>query len=155
MRKLYLAALIIGVCAPSIMAQEPAKAGIYGDPPHQLFKALGTSDQEAEDNSRGAQDRARRRRRCPPICPRSGHNHVEIYGGYSFLLLEGFRATSADFNDVLDERIYFHGGDLSGTFNFSRYVGAQFDFSLHKRSEDLDQFGVAGDAEANIQHYLF
>jgi hypothetical protein len=34
-------------------------------------------------------------------------------------------------------------------------VGAQFDFSLHKRSEDLAEFGLVGDAEANIQNYLF
>jgi hypothetical protein len=34
-------------------------------------------------------------------------------------------------------------------------VGAQFDFSLHRRSEDLAEFGLAGDAEANIQNYLF
>ncbi|HZF39764.1 MAG TPA: autotransporter outer membrane beta-barrel domain-containing protein [Blastocatellia bacterium] len=159
MQKLFLAALIVGVCTPAIMAQDPAKAGIYGALQNPRFNAPETNKQDANFNSRdaagvtasaGAPGGRPQCRGCP-----TGHTHVEIYGGYSFLLFDGFETNNVDINDVLNERIHFHGADLSATFNFSRYVGAQFDFSIHRRSEDLNQFGLSGDAEANIQHYLF
>jgi hypothetical protein len=48
MRKLFLAALVLGVCTPAIMAQETAKAGIYGDLQNLRFDANGTSKQDAK-----------------------------------------------------------------------------------------------------------
>jgi opacity protein-like surface antigen len=180
MRKLFLAALVVGLCAPTIMAQDTAKAGIYGGLQNLRYDALETSKQDFSNlpqmskpapfltatpetgkqyvnslpfNSPAASGVAGGKAQCRG-CP-IGHTHVEIYGGYSFLLFDGFVTNNAAINDVLNNRIHFHGVDLSGTFNFSRYVGAQFDFSLHRRSEDLAEFGLAGDAEANIQNYLF
>src|SRR5215470_1369386 len=180
MQKLFLAALIVGVCAPNILAQDPAKVGIYGGLQNLRYNALETSKQDVSSlpqtskpaplltatpetgkqyvnnlpfNSPAGAGMTRGRAQCRG-CP-IGHTHVEIYGGYSFLLFDGFATNNVDINDVLNNRIHFHGVDLSGTFNFSRYVGAQFDFSIHRRSEDLAEFGLAGDAEANIQNYLF
>src|SRR5262245_15147141 len=180
MQKLFLLALVVGVCAPTMMAQDPAKAGIYGGLQNLRYYALETSKQDVSNlpqtskpaplltatletgkqyvnslpfNSPAAADMAGGRSQCRG-CP-IGHTHVEIYGGYSFLLFDGFATNNVDINDVLNHRIHFHGVDLSGTFNFSRYVGAQFDFSIHRRSEDLAEFGLAGDAEVNIQNYLF
>jgi hypothetical protein len=155
MRKLFLAAFIAGVVAPLILAQDlaprPMEDRIYGALQNPRFNALEMSKKDAVSNSPAATPgRPMQCRGCP-----AGIDRVELYAGYSFLLLDGFRAVNPDFNDVLDERIHFHGADLSATFNFSRYVGAQFEFSTHKRSEDLDDFGLAGDAEADIQHYLF
>jgi opacity protein-like surface antigen len=180
MQKLFLVALVVGVCAPNIMAQDPAKAGIYGGLQNLRSNVLETSKQDAGSlpktskpapvltatpetgkqyvnslsfNSPAAAGVAGGHAQCRG-CP-TGHTHVEIYGGYSFLLFDGFATNNVDINGVLNNRIHFHGVDLSGTFNFSRYLGAQFDFSLHRRSEDLAEFGLAGDAEANIQNYLF
>src|SRR5262245_19644878 len=180
MQKLFLAALIVGVFAPTIMAQDPAKAGIYGGLQTLRSNVLETSKQDVSSppqtskpaplfnatpetgkqyvkslpfNSPAAAGAAGGRAQCRG-CP-IGHTHVEIYGGYSFLLFDGFATGNVDINDVLNNIIHFHGVELSGSFNFSRYVGAQFDFSLHRRSEDLAEFGLAGDAEVNIQNYLF
>jgi hypothetical protein len=180
MQKLFLVALVVGVCAPTIMAQDPAKSGVYGGIQNLRFNALETSKPDVGSlpqtsksespltatsetgkhyanslpfNSPAATDMAGGRSQCRG-CP-IGHTHVEIYGGYSFLLFDGFETDNADINDVLNNRIHFHGVDLSGTFNFSRYVGAQVDFSFFRRSEDLAEFGLTGDAEANIQNYLF
>ena len=155
MRKLFLAAIAAGIFTPAVVAQDTAKGGIYGALQNTRFNALETSKKDAEFNSPAAVAPAPTNsptqcRGCP-----AGVNRVELYGGYSFLLLDGFETLNADFNDVLSEKIYFNGADLSATFNFSRYVGAQFDFSIHKRSEDLNDFGFAGDADADIQHYLF
>ncbi|MCI0666193.1 MAG: porin family protein [Acidobacteria bacterium] len=96
------------------------------------------------------------RDQCPPRCS-SGNDrtNVEIYGGYSFLLFDRLRTVDEDINDILSERVFFHGVDLSATFNFSRYVGGQLDFSIHKRSQDFIVDGADVEAEANIQNYLF
>jgi opacity protein-like surface antigen len=180
MQKLFLVALVVGVCAPTIMAQDPAKAGVYGGIQNLRFNALETSKPDVSSlpqtsksaplltatpetgrqygnslpfNSPAAADMAGGRSQCRG-CP-IGHTHVEIYGGYSFLLLDGFETDDVDINDVLDQRLHFHGVDLSGTFNFSRYVGAQVDFSFHRRNQDLEDFDLLGDAEASIQSYLF
>ena len=186
MRKLFLAALVIGVCTPAVMAQETAEAGIYGGLQNLRFNAPRSSSQDAKQgpaknaiygdlqnprfndpetgkrygasfppNSRAAAGVAAGRTQCPPRCPRDGHTNVEIYAGYSFLLLDGFETDNVDINDVLDQRLHFHGVDLSGTFNFSRYVGAQVDFSFNRRNQDLGDFDLIGDAEASIQNYLF
>ncbi|HEU0184522.1 MAG TPA: hypothetical protein VFS27_04355 [Blastocatellia bacterium] len=154
MQKLFLVALVVGVCASAVMAQGPAKDGIYGALQNMRFDAPKTSREDAGFNSPAATSATRSATQCRG-CPDDGYNRVELYGGYSFLLLDGFETLNDDFNDPLDEKIHFHGADLSATFNFSRYVGGQFDFSIHKRGEDLDDFGFAGDAEADIQHYLF
>ena len=182
MRKLFLAVLVVGVCTPAVMAQETAEAGIYGGLQNLRFMAPRASEQDARQepaknviygdlqnplfndpetgkryvaslpsNSRVAAGRTQ----CPPRCPRDGHTNVEIYAGYSFLLLDGFETDDVDINDVLDQRLHFNGVDLSGTFNFSRYVGAQVDFSFNRRNQDLDDFDIIGDAEASIQNYLF
>jgi opacity protein-like surface antigen len=153
MQKLFLVALIVGVgvCTPVILAQEPAKAGIS---PNLRLNVPDTSKRDVNFNPRAAAGVAGGPAQCPPRCPNDDYNSVEIYGGYSLLLLDGF-ATDVVFADFLEERLHFHGIDLSATFNFSRYVGAQVDFSTHKRSEDLVDFGLVGDADANIQNFLF
>jgi opacity protein-like surface antigen len=159
MRKLFLLALAIGVCAPSIMAQESAKDAIYRYYPNLISERPEASKLDGGGvllnvNARGAASAAKGTAQCRN-CPDDDHTKVEIYGGYSFLLQEGFETEVDDINDVLNGRLHFHGADLSATFNFSRYVGAQFDFSIHRRNEDLADFGLLGEAEADIQNYLF
>src|SRR5215470_7174947 len=157
MQKLFLVALVVGVCSFVIVAQDPAKVGIFSALQNTRFNAPETNRQDGAINSRDAAGATGEavapggRPQCRG-CP-SGHTHVEIFGGYSFLLFDGFETDNVDINNVLNQRIHLHGADLSGTFNFSRYVGAQFDFSIHRRSEDLAEFGLTGDAEANIQNY--
>jgi opacity protein-like surface antigen len=159
MQKLFLAALIVGVCTPAIMAQEPAKAGISKVYSNLRFESLETSKKATNSipsKSRVAAGAAGGRAQCPPRCSRgSDRTNVEIYGGYSFLLFDRIRTVDEDINDILSERVFFHGADLSATFNFSRYVGGQFDFSIHKRSEDFIVDGLPAEAEANFQNYLF
>jgi opacity protein-like surface antigen len=138
--------------------QGTAKNAIYGDLQNPRFNVSETGNRYGASfpsNSRADAGVAAGRTQCPPRCPRDGHTNVEIYAGYSFLLLDGFETDDVDINDVLDQRLHFHGVDLSGTFNFSRYVGAQFDFSFHRRNQDLSDFDLLGDAEASIQSYLF
>jgi hypothetical protein len=159
MQKLFLAALIVGVgiCTPAIKAQEPGKARINIDYSKLRFFDAETGKRDGNLNPRGAAGVAGATAQCPPRCPRDDYNRVEIYGGYSFLLLDSFVTDDPDLDDFFndDGRLHFNGVDLSATFNFSRYVGAQFDVSFYKRSEDLDDFGLVGDADAKVQNYLF
>jgi opacity protein-like surface antigen len=159
MRKLFLLALALGVCAPAIMAQESAKDAIYRYYPNLISEIpeagkLDSVGALLNVNARAAASAAKGSAQCRN-CPDDDHSKIEIYGGYSFLLQEGFETEVDGINDVLNGRLHFHGADLSATFNFSRYVGAQFDFSIHRRDEDLADFGLLGEAEANIQNYLF
>jgi opacity protein-like surface antigen len=159
MRKLFLLALALGVCAPAIMAQESAKDAIYRYYPNLISQIpeagkLDSVGALLNVNARAAASAAKGSAQCRN-CPDDDHSKIEIYGGYSFLLQEGFETEVDGINDVLNGRLHFHGADLSATFNFSRYVGAQFDFSIHRRDEDLADFGLLGEAEANIQNYLF
>ena len=48
MKKLFLVALVVGVCTPAIMAQETAKTGIYGGLQNARFDANGTSMQDSK-----------------------------------------------------------------------------------------------------------
>jgi hypothetical protein len=48
MKKLFLVALVVGVCTPAIMAQETAKAGINGGLQNVRFDANGTSMQDSK-----------------------------------------------------------------------------------------------------------
>lgn len=208
MRKLFLVALVVGLCTPVIMAQEPAKAGIYGGLQNLRFDAYGTSKQDAEQesaktaiyggllnlhhnlpetsnqdinslpqapkptslsdisnelgrryainpplNSRDAAGGAGSPVQCPPNCAGREYNRIEIYGGYSLLSYD-FRffdifsttpvTTTTSVNVLnLDRQRRFHlnGGDVSVTVNFTRYLGAQFDFSGHRR--DFNNFDTS------------
>lgn len=120
---------------------------------------------------------------CPPSCPSDDYNRVEIYGGYS-LMSHDFRifgivsetpttlVNGFDFFDFdKQERFHLHGGDVSVTVNFTRYIGAQFDFSAHRRTfndfdtafivfdnpvfGDLFVFGDVARTRFRIQNFLF
>src|SRR4051812_10618591 len=62
------------------------------------------------------------------------NNRVEFYGGYSYLhsdsgIEEGLDDSEVNFNS--------HGFNGSLTGNFSRYVGAKFDYSYHSKSRNF------------------
>jgi hypothetical protein len=200
MRKLFLAALVVGLCTRAIMAQETAKAGIYGGLQNLRFDAHETIRQNAKQepakvaiygdlsnlnlaapetsnqdvdslpqapkatffsavsheigqqyaispplNSRSPTGSAGSQAKCPPTCPSIEYNRVEIYGGYSLLsydlrvfgLFNRTPATVIGRTNIFDSdrqvRFHLNGGDVSVTVNFTRYVGAQFDFSAHSR----------------------
>ncbi|HEU0184523.1 MAG TPA: hypothetical protein VFS27_04360 [Blastocatellia bacterium] len=219
MRKLFLVALVVGVCTPAIMAQETTKAGIYGGIQNLRFHAYETSKRDAGQesekvaiyggisnlhpnvpepsnqeinslpqapkptffsatakeigrqyavspplNSRAAAAGPVSPVQCPPNCAGRGYNRFEIYGGYSLMSVDfrffriagttiggvtggglfgsdGFFGNGGFFDNRFDfferrERRHANGGDVSVTFNFSRYFGAQFDFSAYRRRFD-------------------
>jgi opacity protein-like surface antigen len=65
----------------------------------------------------------------------------EGFGGYSYMSLNrGIEDDefNDDFSDFPSNRVDSHGFNGSFTYNFSRYVGAKFDVTLHSFGEDFN-----------------
>jgi hypothetical protein len=108
MRKLFLAALVVGLCTGAIMAQETAKAGIYGGIQNLRYDAYGTSNQDAEPESA----------------------KTAIYGGILNLRLN-VPETSNQAVDSLPQAL------TSTSFSdISREIGRQYAISPHLNSRD-------------------
>lgn len=74
-------------------------------------------------------------------------NRAEFFGGFSHNRVDTGLASEdlgSDFDNSFDNRLGANGVNLSVTGNFSKYVGAKFDFSTHGTSDDVvfdgDQF---------------
>ena len=66
---------------------------------------------------------------------------LEGFGGYSYMNLNrGFDPDEFDddFSDTRFNRVNAHGFNGSITYNFTRYLGAKFDLTLHSHGEDFD-----------------
>jgi opacity protein-like surface antigen len=158
MQKLFLAAIMVSVGATAIMAQEANKTGILNLPSNLRFEISDTDKQEIQREplkSRGAGIVTPGRAQCPPRCAGGDRTNFELYVGYSFLRFDGFDTDADDIDDFLRESRNFNGVEVSGTFNFSRYVGAQVDFSYHKKSDLFTDGGPLTEVDASIQNYLF
>lgn len=73
-------------------------------------------------------------------------NRIEVFGGYAYMNLN--RGVDPDefnddFSDFPGNRVHAHGFNGSLTYNFTRYLGAKFDMTLHSYGEDFtSQFYV-------------
>jgi hypothetical protein len=80
------------------------------------------------------------------------YRRFEVYGGYSHNRVDVGPVEDFDpgddleFDDIFDEREGFNGFNASATGNFSRYVGAKFDYSYHQKS-----FGFGGGDNTTIR----
>jgi opacity protein-like surface antigen len=72
-------------------------------------------------------------------------NKAEGFVGYSYMQLHRGLDAEEFVNDVGDfpsNRVGAHGFNGSGTYNFTRYVGAKFDFTYHKHRQNFDAVPV-------------
>src|SRR3954454_1580027 len=70
----------------------------------------------------------------------SDYYKLEGMGGYSYMNLN--RGVDPDeindnFTDTPFNRVNAHGFNGSVTYNFTRYIGAKFDLTLHAHGEDF------------------
>jgi opacity protein-like surface antigen len=68
----------------------------------------------------------------------------EFFAGYSANEVDTRGAFSTNPNDT--GRNHFNGFNLEGTYNFTRYIGAQADFSYHQRRGDI----IVGTTTTNV-----
>ena len=64
-------------------------------------------------------------------------NRVEFFGGFSHNRVD-VGLESDDFDEEFGNRLGTNGVNLSVTGNFSKYVGAKFDFAHHRKTENFD-----------------
>ena len=82
----------------------------------------------------------------------------EGYGGYSYMNLNrGIDPDefNDDFSDTPQNRVNAHGFNGSVTYNFSRFVGAKFDVTLHSYGEDFDAILTVNPPPPNQQPQRF
>src|SRR3954464_1476841 len=69
------------------------------------------------------------------------YKKYEFFGGYSALRLDNLAGdtSSPRLNDVLGEKQTLRGFNLAAGWNFHKYVGAKFDYSLHLREDEFSR----------------
>ena len=84
-------------------------------------------------------------------------NRFELFGGYSYMNLNrGLDADEIDddFGDFPGNRVNAHGFNGSATYNFSRYIGAKFDVTLHGHSQSFEDAGIAYKLEQKVNQFM-
>ena len=64
-------------------------------------------------------------------------NRVEFFGGFSHNRVD-VGLDSDDFDEEFGNRLGANGVNLSVTGNFSKYVGAKFDYAHHRKTDNFD-----------------
>jgi opacity protein-like surface antigen len=88
--------------------------------------------------------------------PQSDYKRWEFFGGYSALQFDnlGGDTNNPDIDDVLGGRDTLRGLELSVTYNFHKFVGAKFDYSLHLREDNFSRPLGSGTVDSTIQNFL-
>ena len=80
----------------------------------------------------------------------------EFFAGYSALYLDNLAGdtSSPAINDVLGEKQNLRGFNLAAGYNFHKYVGAKFDYSLHLREDEFTRPLGSGTIDTTLQNFL-
>lgn len=84
-------------------------------------------------------------------------NRAEFFGGYSHNRVDTGLASEDfddDFNNIFGRRLGANGFNASITGNFSKHVGAKFDFAVHSKNNDFDFDGDRFTTKYRIENYL-
>ncbi|MBV9956989.1 MAG: outer membrane beta-barrel protein [Acidobacteria bacterium] len=93
----------------------------------------------------------------PAAQARSGeYKKWEFFGGYSAMSFDnlGGDTNNAAVNDVLDDKNTLRGFNLALTYNFHRYIGVKFDYSLHLREDNFSRTAGSGTIDTTVQNFL-
>ena len=84
------------------------------------------------------------------------YKRFEFFGGYSALYLDNLAGdtSSPAINDVLGEKQTLRGFNLAAGYNFHKYVGAKFDYSLHLREDEFTRPLGSGTIDTTLQNFL-
>jgi len=93
----------------------------------------------------------------PVVIAQNDYRKIEFFGGYSLMNFDNAagNTNNAAVNDVLGEKELMQGFNASLTYNFHKYVGAKFDYSLHLREDNFSRPLGAGTIDTTLQNYLF
>ena len=84
------------------------------------------------------------------------YKKYEFFAGYSALRIDNLagETSSPAINDVLGEKQTLRGFNLAAGFNFHKYVGAKFDYSLHLREDEFNRPLGSGTVDTTLQNIL-
>jgi opacity protein-like surface antigen len=84
------------------------------------------------------------------------YKKYEFFGGYSALWLDNLAGDTGSpaVDDVLGEKQNLRGFNLAVGFNFHKYVGAKFDYSLHMREDNFTRPLGSGTFDTTLQNFL-
>ena len=84
------------------------------------------------------------------------YKKYEFFGGYSALWLDNLAGDTGSFavDDVLGEKQNLRGFNVAGVYNFHKYVGAKFDYSLHLREDNFSRPAGSGTIDTTLQNIL-
>jgi|ERR1044071_5440187 opacity protein-like surface antigen len=146
-RLLTLAALLL-LFAPAALAQsnDYKKAEVSGGQHVLNVNSVKVSDALGEADA-------------PPALPQAqsdDYKKWEFFGGYSALSFDnlGGDTDSPAINDVLGDKNTLRGFELAITYNFHKYVGVKFDYSLHLREDNFSRPAGDGTVDSTVQNFL-
>ena len=84
------------------------------------------------------------------------YKKYEFFAGYSALWLDNLAGDTGSFavDDVLGEKQNLRGFNVAGVYNFHKYVGAKFDYSLHLREDNFSRPAGSGTIDTTLQNIL-
>ncbi len=84
------------------------------------------------------------------------YKKYEFFGGYSALRIDNLAGdtSSPAINDVLGEKQTLRGFNLAAGYNFHKYVGAKFDYSIHFREDNFSRPLGSGTVDTTLQNIL-
>ena len=84
------------------------------------------------------------------------YKKFEFFGGYSALYLDNLAGDTGSpaVDDVLGEKQNLRGFNLAAGWNFHKFVGAKFDYSLHLREDNFSRPLGSGTIDTTLQNIL-
>src|SRR5215211_2860722 len=91
-----------------------------------------------------------------PAVAQDDYKKIEFFGGYSLMNFDNAagNTNNAAVNDVLGEKEMMQGFNLAVNYNFHKYVGAKFDYSLHLREDNFTRPLGSGTVDTTLQNFL-
>ena len=92
-----------------------------------------------------------------PASAQDDYKKIEFFGGYSMMNFDNAagNTNNAQINDILGEKELLQGFNLAVNYNFHKYVGAKFDYSLHLREDNFNRPLGSGTIDTTVQNFLF
>src|SRR5574339_84484 len=84
------------------------------------------------------------------------YKKFEFFGGYSALFVDNLAGDTGSpaVDDVLGDRQTLRGFNLAAGYNFHKYVGAKFDYSLHLRKDNFHRMLGSRIVDTTLQDFL-
>lgn len=84
------------------------------------------------------------------------YKKYEFFAGYSALWLDNLAGDTGSpaVDDVLGEKQNLRGFNVAAGWNFHRYIGAKFDYSLHLREDNFSRPAGSGTTDTTLQNIL-